>query len=164
MSLVPSFCGWFCHVLKYYILHFLYGKTLPLFLSDIFSQIKCLSLHSNIFMQISNVLNFFDFNFFDFNDRWSIINDLQWSMVFNDHSILLHRDYYWLIMDYNHDFGLEHFPDLEISRLRNFPTSKFDFKLFQLWSFWLQFSLMIIGIQWSFNTTAPRLLLINHGL
>ena len=38
-----------------------------------------------------------------------MINDLQWSMVFNYHSILLHRDYYWLIMDYNHDFRLQLF-------------------------------------------------------
>ena len=65
-------------------------------------------------------------------------------MVFNDHSVLLHRDHYWLIMDSNHDFGLKTFPDLEISRLRNFSTSKFDFQLFQFQNFELQFSLMIL--------------------
>ena len=74
------------------------------------------------------------------------INDLQWlqwsSVIFNDHSILLHWDYYWLIMDYNHD-----------SRLKHFPTWKFlDFELFQLENFLVQFSLRINDLQWSFNT------------
>ena len=135
-SVVPSFLPSVTFWNITFYTYILYGKTLPLFLSDIFSQIKCLSLHSNIFMQISNVLNFFDFNFFDFNDRWSIINDLQWSMVFNDHSILLHRDYYWLIMDYNHDFGLRH-----IVPGRDFGC----------WYFWLE----LFRLQWSMIFNDP---------
>ena len=32
-----------------------------------------------------------------------MISDLNISMVFKDHSILQRKDYYFLIMDYNHD-------------------------------------------------------------
>ena len=35
-------------------------------------------------------------------------------MILNDHSILLYRDYYWVILDCNHDNRLEHFPTLKI--------------------------------------------------
>ena len=47
------------------------------------------------FIQLRNfsTQKFCKFNFFEFkNFSNSIINDLQWSMVFNNHSILLHRD------------------------------------------------------------------------
>ena len=54
MFLRPSFCPSVGHVLKFQILRFLYGKTLPQFLSEIFVQkfssrrffakLKCLSL------------------------------------------------------------------------------------------------------------------------
>ena len=85
-----------------------------------------------------------------------MINDLQWSMVFNYHSILLHRDYYWLIMDYNHDFRLKHFPDLEISRLRNFLT--LNFFNFQIFEFNVHpWSMIFNDLQWSFNTTVKGL-------
>ena len=64
-------------------------------------------------------------------------------MIFNDHSILLYRDYYWVILDCNHDYRLEHFPTLK------FYFKNFEFNFHQ-WS---------NGIQWSFNTTAQGLLL-----
>ena len=32
-------------------------------------------------------------------------------------------------MDYNHDFGLQHFPDLEISQLRNLTFNFFNLKI-----------------------------------
>ena len=55
---------------------------------------------------------------------------------------LIHSDYLWLIMDYQHDSGLTLFLDIEISQLRKFLTLKFfNFKLiggqnfnYDLWS------------------------------
>ena len=72
-------------------LHFLYGKTLPLFLSDIFllSETKC-----QIFPDICTWYFHIFIPLFLSNIFSQMINDPQWSMVFNDHSILLHRDYY----------------------------------------------------------------------
>ena len=72
---------------------YMYGKTLPLFMSDIFSQIfsKC-----RIFPDIVSGRDIFIFSYLWFlsNIFSQMIIDLQWSMVFNDHSMLLHRDYY----------------------------------------------------------------------
>ena len=64
-------------------------------------------------------------------------------MIFNDHSILLYRDY-WVILDCNIMITY-----LDISQLRNF------LKTFS--------TSMINGIQGSFNTKVLGLLL-NHGL
>ena len=71
----------------------LYGKTLPLFLSDVFWQIfsKC-----RIFPDIVSGRDIFIFSYLCFWATYfhKMINYLQWSIVFNDHSMLLHRDYY----------------------------------------------------------------------
>ena len=79
----PSVCNSVCHT------YFSYGKTLPLFLSDIFLLSETISVgffqtwtwYFHIFIPLSDIFS-------------QMINDLQWSMVFNDHSILLYRDYY----------------------------------------------------------------------
>ena len=126
------------------------------------------------FFRLENflTLNFFNLKIFEFNfptwkfflirncstlEFWVYFSSMI-KMVFNDHSILLNRDYYYLIMDYNHDIRLKLFPtfsELEISRLWTFSTLNF-------------FSSIFIndqnGIQWSFNTTTLGFLLINHGL
>jgi hypothetical protein len=61
---IPSvFCVLSVCPSRFYILHFLYGKTLPLFLSDIFSQ-KTLPLFLS-----EKFLDFKLWNFFDFNDQ-----------------------------------------------------------------------------------------------
>ena len=71
---------------------------------------------------------FFNFKIFEFNFHL-------WSMIFHDLSILLYRNYCWLILDYNHDFGLKLFPaykcsNIEISWLWTFSTWKFLSSIF----------------------------------
>ena len=74
----------------------------------------------------SQLRNFLALKFFKFNFFWgpTFNNDL-WSSMIDQRSSIMHRDYYWLIMDYQHDSGLKLFLDIEISQLRNFLTLKF---------------------------------------
>ena len=68
-------------------------------------------------IEISCLRNFLTLNFFNFK----FLNDL-WSLMIDQRSSIMHRDYYWLIMDYQHDSGLKLFLDIEISQLNNFFT------------------------------------------
>ena len=59
---------------------------------------------------------------------------------------MMQSDYYWLIMDYQHDSGLKLFLDIEISWSINFLTLKFSTLNF-CWV--VQPSLVICDLQWS---------------
>ena len=80
----------FCFLLFSVCHTFLYGKTLPLFLSDIIfavrDKVSDFSRHvsgRDIFSQLSNfsTLNFFNINFFWVDQPSLMICDLQWSMI-----------------------------------------------------------------------------------
>ena len=88
------------------------------------SETKC-----QIFRDIVSERDIFIFSCTSVSERHIFTNDP--SMIFNDHSILLHMDYYWLILDYNHD-----------SRLNFCRLQLFRIKIFF-------FELMIIEYHWS---------------
>ena len=65
---------------------------------------------------------FLDFQLLNFWVQFSLmINDLQWSF-----NTAVYRDYYWVLLDCNHDYRLEHFPTLKFY----VPTLKFLSSIF----------------------------------